>query len=536
MTADFDVRPLLCSLRLRVTAQALARNLGVAALSAGGALILLAAADRWSATPLWRWQSVTGVLLVALLWGCVATWRGRLPLPALAGLLDHLGGTHDRLLTAFAFSEAVPVVPVAAPSAAMRTLALRECSAYVARTDFLGLLPWRLPRECRWLFVPLVMVALLRWDAGEAAVARRLAAEAGRARVAPTVRSLQALARQVEKAGDSASAEERKRLSELIAESAKKLDAGARNPVDAEKSALSALSELEQMVQEMQRQPENSLSPEQQSELAKALEQQKATEEAGQALSQGDMDAAAKLLEDAAKKLSQAGEQPNADQAEAALRRALERLAEQKKLSEALDRLRQMAQQSGGASSESLRQLAQLLRQLPQSSDKKQNGSKGAQQNLQNILAALQNMKSGQSEDTPGPSSEQKGENQGPSMLQIGPPNGQGDVKVTEASAPSGQPGSEHDEGTTDGVYGKEKNDPIAKGADLALQGRQSGQGKSFSQVLPGALDSSKAKRQYKALYEAMAPAAEDAVQQENIPLGSRLLIKRYFEAIRPKE
>jgi hypothetical protein len=33
-----------------------------------------------------------------------------------------------------------------------------------------------------------------------------------------------------------------------------------------------------------------------------------------------------------------------------------------------------------------------------------------------------------------------------------------------------------------------------------------------------------------------MAPAAEDAVQQENIPLGSRLLIKRYFEAIRPKE
>jgi hypothetical protein len=33
-----------------------------------------------------------------------------------------------------------------------------------------------------------------------------------------------------------------------------------------------------------------------------------------------------------------------------------------------------------------------------------------------------------------------------------------------------------------------------------------------------------------------MAPAAQDAVEQENIPLGSRLYIRRYFESIRPAE
>ena len=48
--------------------------------------------------------------------------------------------------------------------------------------------------------------------------------------------------------------------------------------------------------------------------------------------------------------------------------------------------------------------------------------------------------------------------------------------------------------------------------------------------------DNSKSNRAYKNLYDAMAPAAQDAVLQENIPLGSRFLIKRYFEAIRPKE
>ena len=54
--------------------------------------------------------------------------------------------------------------------------------------------------------------------------------------------------------------------------------------------------------------------------------------------------------------------------------------------------------------------------------------------------------------------------------------------------------------------------------------------------MLPTAGDKSKAARRYKELYNAMAPAAENAVEQENIPLGSRFFIKRYFESIRPKE
>jgi hypothetical protein len=51
---------------------------------------------------------------------------------------------------------------------------------------------------------------------------------------------------------------------------------------------------------------------------------------------------------------------------------------------------------------------------------------------------------------------------------------------------------------------------------------------------MPATADNSQAQRRYRQLYEAMAPAAQDAVLQEEIPLGSRFFIKRYFEAIRP--
>ena len=63
------------------------------------------------------------------------------------------------------------------------------------------------------------------------------------------------------------------------------------------------------------------------------------------------------------------------------------------------------------------------------------------------------------------------------------------------------------------------------------------GEGESLSALIPtAAAGGEKATRRYKQLYDAAASDAEDAVIQENIPLGSRFLIKRYFEAIRPKQ
>ena len=66
---------------------------------------------------------------------------------------------------------------------------------------------------------------------------------------------------------------------------------------------------------------------------------------------------------------------------------------------------------------------------------------------------------------------------------------------------------------------------------------RRNGDGASLVQLFRAAGgDDPQARRAYRSAYQVAAPAALDAINQENIPAGSRLLVRRYFESIRPKE
>ena len=104
-----------------------------------------------------------------------------------------------------------------------------------------------------------------------------------------------------------------------------------------------------------------------------------------------------------------------------------------------------------------------------------------------------------------------------------------------DPSASSTQQHSERDFGTTKTPFGDEQGEEGKDAVRGAVAGRL-GEGETLQQMMPTVGDRSRSSRRYKELYEAMAPAAEDAVVQENIPLGSRFLIKRYFESIRPTE
>jgi hypothetical protein len=162
------------------------------------------------------------------------------------------------------------------------------------------------------------------------------------------------------------------------------------------------------------------------------------------------------------------------------------------------------------------------------------NGQQMTEQMLKNLLAALQNMKQGGQPQ--GDPSDSPGDGSRISMQSFSgqPSPGEGNM-LGGAQFPTGQPGSENDTGTTATAMGDDPSEAADKGADLALRG-QLGEGESLSQLLPGATDNSQAQRRYRELYEAMTPAAQDAVMQEEIPLGSRFFIKRYFEAIRPPQ
>ncbi len=529
-----DVLRILRTARRRLAVRTFLAALVKCALLAGAVLVGLGAVNRWllgrlPIEPQVALAAAAAVPVLALL-ALLAALAGRKTLPQIATLLDRLGGTRDRFFTALAFSQD-------AAGSEMRALAVRECAAFARGGDFRRLVRVRVPREAAWLLVPAVALAMLQWEARTVFEARIAETSAAQSEVEDTAKKLEELARQTEKANAEAKTGELEKIAGQLKRSAEQLRAKAVNPEDAAKSALRELSALEQMVQELQKSP--GVSPEEMKELAKALAENEATKDAAAAMNAGELAKAAEEMEKAMQQLAEKKDARTERQIQQALEQALKRLAERKQFSEAMQKLARQMQRAqaekGGQSGEAMRQLAQMLRQMPQGQQSK--GGQQKAQTLQQVLAALQNMKYGEGDGKPGGDPKPgDAKTQGlVTMQSFAPPNQNGEPGPGDPSQPGGQPGSERDTGTTDTPFGKERNEPGKEAQAKQLTGRF-GEGESLSQFLPSAGDASKSNRRYKELYDAMAPAAEEAAQQENIPLGSRFFIKRYFESIRPKE
>jgi len=517
--------------RRRLSTQLFLTTLVKMGLLAGAVLVIVGAVNRWLLGRMpWDAQVAAVAGLGALGLAVLITLARRRSLPEVAGLVDRFGQTRDRFLTALDFSK----TPEDGP---MRAMAVEECVRFVGAGKFAQLIPVRVPREAIYLLVPIVAVALLQWEARESFAARQAETAAARSAVEDTARKLEELARQAEKTSEESKSDELKKIAEQLKRSAEELRANAKNPEEAEKSALREISALEQLVQDMQKSPP-SVTPEEMKALAKALEENEATKEAAAEMAAGDLAKAAQELEKAMQKAEENKDERTPEEVRKALDEAVKKLAEKKQLSEAMQKLaEQMRKAAGGKSgqsSEAAKQLAQMLRQMAQGKTGQSSDSQNAQA-MQQLLSALQNMKFGEGQSQPG-GDPQPGQTPGIVMMEQ---FGKGDPGAMPAPGdpqqPSGQPGSERDTGTTDNPFGKDQVKPGESAQAQQITGRQ-GEGQSLQQSLTSAGDSSKSNRGYKDLYEAMAPAAQEAVLQENIPLGSRFFIKRYFESIRPKE
>lgn len=491
-------------------------------LLAAGALVAIGAWRRWqeigepwdARLAVWASGATLFAALAATLW--------RVPrLDRVARWLDGAADTRDRLLTALSF---------AGNESETRALAVEECTRYAARTDFRAHARVRWPAHLGWLVVPALALALLQWEARMTFSAREKEAAAAREAVADPARQLEELARKMEQGADS---EELKKLADELRRRAERLRAEARNPEDAEKAALREISELEQLVREMQKQPPASREMQ---ELAKALRQTEKTRAAADALRGGDLAKAAEELEKSLRELAKHKDERTPEAVKQALDQALKHLAEQRQLSQQMQQLRRQMQQ-GGAASQTMKQLAEALRKMGGGQNPDIPPSPGGrpltEQEMKALLAALQNMKNGEGRH------EKEGQGrqgQGLAMMEnFAPADGDKPGRPGDRQTPGGQPGTENDKGTTESPLGDARGPAGDKARAQQLAGRL-GEGETLQQFLPSAGDASRSSRRYQELYQAMAPAAEEAVLQENIPLGSRFFIKRYFEAIRPAE
>ena len=541
------LRPLRAA-RRRLSTRFFLEALVKAGLLAGAALILYASFNRWALGRMpWDARDLAVAAVAALILAILATIIRRRNLAETAAILDRLGGTRDRFLTALTFAgeritnsgDALSSPASAAGAGDMRSLAIEECRRYIRSGKFAELIRLRLPRQTFYLVVPMLALMALQWESRQEFAARDAEKSAARAAVEDTAKRLEQLARETERASEQNKADELKKLAEQLQRSAEQLRANATNPEDAQKSTLREISALEQMVQDMQKSP-GKMTPEEMQALAKALAQNQATKPAADALAAADPAKAAQELEQAMQKLAEQKDDQTSDAVRQAIENAMKELAQQKQLSEAMQQLAQQmqareSQQPGGNSSEAAKQLAQMLRQMAQGKSGQRSGNQSAQ-SMQGLMAALENMKAGEGENPPNGNQPPSGPQQGNVAVQSFAMNGlNGPSDSGDPRMPSGHPGGEHDTGTTDSPFGAEKN-PLGKDQRHEQIAGQVGEGESLQQSLLSAGDNSKSNRAYKNLYDAMAPAAQDAVLQENIPLGSRFLIKRYFEAIRPKE
>jgi hypothetical protein len=90
-------------------------------------------------------------------------------------------------------------------------------------------------------------------------------------------------------------------------------------------------------------------------------------------------------------------------------------------------------------------------------------------------------------------------------------------------------------EGHDPSVQGK-ATDPKMGTQDTQVQGADSAQGGSRSQVILGAAERGFASHGYKRVYTEYHQVAEESLAKDEVPGGYRFYVKRYFQLIRPRE
>lgn len=281
-----------------------------------------------------------------------------------------------------------------------------------------------------------------------------------------------------------------------VAEAAKEIAQALKNLPDANdplREALRALAELERKLSG----GPGALSPDEAAALAEAVAE--ASPQLASALQSGDSQRAAESV---------------AKLDPAALAKALEQAAKHLESR----KLRELARDPNAQ-----QQLGSILRSSP---------GEGGGQGRKKFLSALRDLKQGNGGKS------REGENPGGEGEPDEAPNGgeKPESSLADNAPPGGAPGSDKDRGKGAEVDGEKDALREAAGPEEFVAG-QMGDGSSLVEMLRAAGgDDPTAHRAWKSAYQSAVPAALDAVAREDIPAGSRLLVKRYFEAIRPKD
>ncbi|MDB4934968.1 MAG: Endoglucanase, partial [Labilithrix sp.] len=140
-----------------------------------------------------------------------------------------------------------------------------------------------------------------------------------------------------------------------------------------------------------------------------------------------------------------------------------------------------------------------------------------------------------------------QGQGQGGGETWILGPNGEKILMISASKGQGGQggqPGGQGGQGQKGPGWGTGHDNNVQGGAtnpkvgvqDTQVQGNDTGQGGSRSEVILGAAERGFASRGYQKVYREYHTVAEEALNKDEIPGGYRFYVRRYFQLIRPRE
>lgn len=432
------------------------------------------------------WGVLLGIPLAAAVVAGVWGWLKPDWLPAARAVDGHYE-LKDRTETALAFLRHEP----AGQADELQQLQVADAVQHLQRVEAKQVVPLVLPKSCRWATVTTVLaVVLLCWPTGRSQVS------AGPSQpIDAIVAEAEIIEEELKELLEELPEGHDPELDELVKELLAKAQEMKEPGVDV-REALAKLSEMQSALQAVAAELNVAATDEQMQAIGEALQSAESLQEAGLALQAGQYDKASEAL---AKlddpKLDRKESRAVADKlnkaSEAADQKGLKKLSDAaKQTAEGLDKDNSSQTKSG------LSKLAEVAKQ--------QGNSKKINQMLKKQSDKL---------------AENKANCQGNSQ--------------NNGNKPGSKPSLKAGRGTNETVKGA-RTELDAKREEQKIQGQKGEQGDSDIETISSTEADEQAKRGLKEVYHKYRKLSDAVLESEDIPLGHRQTIRRYFEAIRP--
>lgn len=440
----------------------------------------------WISSAWAGWSLLVSLPAVAACGFAAWSWLNTSWLPAARAIDEHYE-LKDRTETALAFLRREQ----AGQADGLQQLQLADAMQHLQRVEAKQVVPFVLPSSFRWAAATTALaVALLCWPTGRSQVSAGPSTPLD-AIVAEAEVVEEELKELLEELPEEHDPEVDELVKELLAKAAEMKEPG----VDV-REALAKLSEMQSALQAVAAELNVAATDEQMKAIGEALQSAEALQEAGQALQEGQYDKASEALAKLdSPKLDRKESRAVADKlkkaSEDAAQKGMKNLSEAaKEAAEGLDKDNPTQSKSG-------------LNKLGESAKKQGNAKKIA------AMLKKQSDKLGES----------KANCQGNSQ-------GEGNQLAKKPSQKAGK-------GTNSNIQG-DRTDLAANRNEQKIQGQKGEQGDADTETLSTTEASEQSKRELKEVYQKYRKLSDAVLESEDIPLGHRQTIRRYFEAIRP--